>query len=110
MSLPPDSEDIQGWLKKKGDKGIVKGWKNRWFQEKERKIYYYRSRDDNEPLGFIDIDKISSISKTADGAFGFAVGVPGRVYVLQAFTDGDRQEWLRLLKAKTGLSLDEAKV
>jgi hypothetical protein len=29
-----DAEDIllSGWLKKKGDKGLIKGWKNRWFQ------------------------------------------------------------------------------
>lgn len=23
---------LSGWLKKKGDKGLIKGWKNRWFQ------------------------------------------------------------------------------
>lgn len=29
-----DADDtlLSGWLKKKGDKGIIKGWKNRWFQ------------------------------------------------------------------------------
>jgi hypothetical protein len=52
--------------------------------------------------------QINKIAKTNYGAFGFSITVStGRVYVLQAFTDGDRQEWLRVLKAKTGLAIEE---
>lgn len=100
-------EEIQGWLKKKGDKGPIKGWKNRWFQEKDDKIYYYKCRDDSNSLGYIDISKVVRLAKTGDGAFGFSITVStGRTYVLQAFTDADRQDWLRILKERTSVTVD----
>eukprot|EP01122_Echinamoeba_exundans_P000338 TRINITY_DN10304_c0_g1_i1.p1 TRINITY_DN10304_c0_g1~~TRINITY_DN10304_c0_g1_i1.p1 ORF type:complete len:124 (-),score=16.66 TRINITY_DN10304_c0_g1_i1:157-504(-) len=99
---------ISGWMKKKGDKGIVKGWKNRWFQEKDdKKIYYYESRGDTNALGAIEIASITAVSTNTEGAFGFSVTVPGRVYYLQAFTEHDRQDWLTLLKTKTNLPLTQ---
>ena len=51
MSNSSSGEEIQGWLKKKGDVGLIKGWKNRWFQQKDDKIYYFKCRDDTESLG-----------------------------------------------------------
>lgn len=32
---------LSGWLKKKGDKGIIKGWKNRWFQVRFAKTLFF---------------------------------------------------------------------
>lgn len=91
-----DESVLSGWLKKKGDKGLIKGWKNRWFQvrhpsvplcafsfalddnsdhsfacshlqEKEDgKIYYYKVRDDAEHMGFIEIAKVRLVLSSSD--------------------------------------------
>ena len=100
-----DSNPLKGWLKKKGDRGIIKSWRNRWFEEKEGTLAYYRQRDDNEALGVIELGSVCDIRQTNDGAFGFAFSVPGRVYFLQAFSETERDEWLTGLVNRTGLEL-----
>lgn len=47
----------EGFLSKRG--GIVKNWKTRWFTLKGNNLYYYKHKDDGEPLGFIPIERAS---------------------------------------------------
>jgi hypothetical protein len=109
MSDPKKNNKQEGWLKKRGDKGIVKGWKNRFFvlEADPDKLYYYRSRGDPKPLGFIELSKVFSLHKTNDGAFGFAVCVPGRIYYLQAFSEGERAKWLEYFVEQTKLTVGD---
>jgi len=109
MSDPKKAGKQEGWLKKRGDKGIVKGWKNRFFvlEADPDKLYYYRSRGDPKPLGFVELSKIFSLHKTNDGAFGFAVCVPGRIYYLQAFSEGERAKWLEYFVEQTKLPVGD---
>eukprot|EP00029_Vermamoeba_vermiformis_P008115 TRINITY_DN3704_c0_g1_i1.p1 TRINITY_DN3704_c0_g1~~TRINITY_DN3704_c0_g1_i1.p1 ORF type:complete len:292 (-),score=37.17 TRINITY_DN3704_c0_g1_i1:258-1133(-) len=109
MSDPKKTNKQEGWLKKRGDKGIVKGWKNRFFvlEADPDKLYYYRSRGDPKPLGFIELSKVFSLHKTNDGAFGFAVCVPGRIYYLQAFSEGERAKWLEYFVDQTKLPIGD---
>ncbi len=44
---------LQGWLQKKGDKGAIKTWKERYFVQKGKKLFYYRSETAEQPQGFI---------------------------------------------------------
>ena len=46
-----------GWLTKQG--GMVKTWKRRWFVLKVNYLYYYKLKEDPQPLGFIPIDRAS---------------------------------------------------
>jgi hypothetical protein len=109
MSDPKKANKQEGWLKKRGDKGIVKGWKNRFFvlEADPDKLYYYRSRGDPKPLGFVELSKIFSLHKTNDGAFGFAVCVPGRIYYMQAFSEGERAKWLEYFVEQTKLPVGD---
>jgi hypothetical protein len=110
MSQKPNTPvKYEGYLKKKGDIGLIKGWKNRFFQEQNNKVYYYRSRGDKKSLGFIDISKIYSIQYTKDGSFGFSVTVPGRVYYLQAFDESEREKWIQLFCQRTNLKVGEVR-
>lgn len=46
---------------KKGDKGLVKGYKKRWFTLQANRLFYYQNAGDSAPLGFIDILAASAI-------------------------------------------------
>lgn len=52
---------VEGWLLKKGDKGLVKGYKKRWFSLQNNRLYYYQNASDPQPLGYIDIVAASAI-------------------------------------------------
>jgi len=56
---------LKGILYKQGAKGIVKGWKKRWFSLKNNtQIHYYKSAEELQSLGFIDANAITSIRET----------------------------------------------
>ena len=52
---------LKGFLQKQGEKGLVKGWKKRYFSSQFGKLYYYLNNKSKEPLGFINIDEASNI-------------------------------------------------
>lgn len=50
-----EAEDLKGWLQKKGDKGFIKSYKSRYFQQIDAKLFYFEDPADKEPLGSIDL-------------------------------------------------------
>lgn len=79
---------LVGELLKRGDKGFVKAWRSRWFQQRGKLVYYYRSQRDAEtgaaPQGSIDLAAIGRVEERTDPAQGamVAVHVPGRVFLM----------------------------
>ena len=56
-------EKLEGFLMKKGDKGIVKKWEWRWFEydpQKHRLTYYLKEGPKKEYKGFIDLTEKDS--------------------------------------------------
>lgn len=49
------NESLEGWLYKKGDKGLVKTWKHRYFRQHKDQLMYFRSDTTQESLGFIPL-------------------------------------------------------
>jgi len=86
---------LQGYLKKQGEKGIMKSFKKRWFQQKDTKLYYYEKEGDTTSFGFINLPDMTSI-KTVDS--GFELATPTRVYVLQVLKPSDLNYWTEGLK------------
>ncbi|GAM24520.1 hypothetical protein SAMD00019534_076950 [Acytostelium subglobosum LB1] len=86
---------LQGYLKKQGEKGIVKTYKRRWFQQKDTKLYYYEKEGDTESYGFINLPDMLNV-KTSDT--GFELVTPGRTYVMQVFKPSDLNYWTEGLK------------
>eukprot|EP01102_Stenamoeba_stenopodia_P014415 TRINITY_DN4783_c0_g1_i2.p1 TRINITY_DN4783_c0_g1~~TRINITY_DN4783_c0_g1_i2.p1 ORF type:complete len:107 (+),score=23.17 TRINITY_DN4783_c0_g1_i2:367-687(+) len=89
---------LQGFLKKKGNKGLLKTWKLRWFEEKDNRILYYSGNgQDRVQKGSILIEAIMSVDAVGDHPVIFYVTVPGRTYVLQALEESEKKKWFCLL-------------
>jgi hypothetical protein len=54
---------MEGTLKKLGQKGLIKIWRQRYFKEDPEtgKIFYYKSKNDKIPQGFINISEITGV-------------------------------------------------
>jgi len=48
-----NDDSLEGYLMKKGEKGALKTWKNRWFILKGKKVFYYKTHLTEQPQGFI---------------------------------------------------------
>jgi hypothetical protein len=59
-----NGKKIAGYLQKRGEKGLVKGMKKRWFlfngEDPEKRVFYYPARDDmKQDLGFISMEQVT---------------------------------------------------
>eukprot|EP01116_Phalansterium_solitarium_P024696 TRINITY_DN9119_c0_g1_i1.p1 TRINITY_DN9119_c0_g1~~TRINITY_DN9119_c0_g1_i1.p1 ORF type:complete len:1155 (+),score=322.34 TRINITY_DN9119_c0_g1_i1:118-3465(+) len=45
-----------GWCRKQG--GRIKTWKNRWFVLKDNCLYYFRTKEDEDPCGIIPLENL----------------------------------------------------
>ncbi|XP_047145794.1 TBC1 domain family member 2B isoform X1 [Hydra vulgaris] len=96
-----NEQRLCGYLLKLGAKGILKGWKHRWFVYDNRRcmLYYYRKPQDSEPLGCIDIS-ICTFSYSADEKSLFQISSNDRTYHLQAENRNAMMFWLQELQAR----------
>ncbi|XP_058842300.1 TBC1 domain family member 2A-like [Acipenser ruthenus] len=81
--MEPSSTKLCGYLNKLG--GPLKAWKARWFvfEEKKCQLYYYRTSQDVNPLGSIDLAN-ATFGYPAQAQEGtFQIQIPGRVVVLK---------------------------
>ena len=86
---------IEGYLKKQGDKGIVKTYKSRYFKQVDDKIYYYKKKENIlQPLGNIELESIMEFYTTDKG---FDIVTPTRIYHLQE-ENGKNMEWIKSLQ------------
>jgi hypothetical protein len=75
---------MASWLQKRSPNNR-KDWKRRWFSMKGNKIYYYENPSTtSSPFGFIDMEKIQSVTLSPKVQNGFEIATPGRVYYLKA--------------------------
>jgi hypothetical protein len=100
-----DGNSISGYLQKRGEKGPIKGYKRRWFvfdgSAAEKQVFYYPSREDlSSHLGFIPLDQVTEIRKTAN--LDFEVITPTRTYFLQAPTEKELEQWVNALRPNIG--------
>ena len=54
----------KGCLLKKGEKGVIKGWKKRWFVLEFDRLFYYKRQCDTEPINFVPLQRVASIELT----------------------------------------------
>jgi hypothetical protein len=77
---PTVQHQLEGYLLKQGDKGVIKTWKRRFFMLDGKKLRYY---EESKEKGFIDLELAVSIH-----------GVPTQSKEKQAEDSGvDFQEW-----------------
>lgn len=79
-----------GVLKKKGEKGLVKGWKTRWFCQKGQELHYFIDRKEEKLKGTINLSKIESVN-TVEGKNVIELITTTRTYFLKTTLD-DKKE------------------
>jgi hypothetical protein len=94
--------EIQGYLMKQGEKGVIKSWKKRWFVLREARLYYYKDANDSVPINFIDmrdavVTEPGEPNKQNDFGLKFQVVVNKRVYRLKCLSLDDAKRWLSIL-------------
>ncbi|NWY01657.1 TBD2A protein, partial [Nothoprocta ornata] len=91
-----------GYLNKLGIKGPIKTWKSRWFFYDENKCHllYYRTAQDVNPLGSIDLSSASFDCKLENGDGIFEIRTPTRVFTLKAISRQAMMYWLQQLQMR----------
>jgi hypothetical protein len=70
---------LEGWLKKKGDKGLIKAPKLRFFMQSGTNLEYFVEKNTFSPQGYIDLKKISSVFQKSPTSF-HVLSTTGRTY------------------------------
>nr|XP_055033510.1 TBC1 domain family member 2A isoform X1 [Misgurnus anguillicaudatus]XP_055033511.1 TBC1 domain family member 2A isoform X1 [Misgurnus anguillicaudatus] len=94
------STKLCGYLSKQG--GPLKAWKSRWFtfEEKSCQLFYYRTAQDLNPLGKVDLSR-STLSYPLQGEEGtFHIQTPERTVILKAPNRDAQIYWLQQLQLK----------
>uniref|UniRef100_A0A8C9VFB5 TBC1 domain family member 2 n=1 Tax=Scleropages formosus TaxID=113540 RepID=A0A8C9VFB5_SCLFO len=104
----PHRAKLCGYLGKLG--GPLKSWKCRWFvyEEKQCQLFYYRTAQDVNPLGRIELASATfGFSLQAEEAV-FHIQTPERVFVLKAVSRDAMMYWLQQLQLKRWQHRDPA--
>jgi hypothetical protein len=87
---------LHGFLEKRGVGALGKGWKNRYFELEDDKLYYYEVDEDTKDYkGVINIEEITNISvnqQTNEPGWRFCIDTPTRRYDLRT-TEGEYLMW-----------------
>ncbi|XP_072847998.2 TBC1 domain family member 2A isoform X1 [Pogona vitticeps] len=91
-----------GYLNKCSAKAPVKAWKSRWFFYDENKCHllYYRTAQDLNPLGSIDISSASFDIKVGVDEGVFEIKTPSKDFILKAVNKQAMMYWLQQLQTK----------
>ena len=99
---------LSEFLYKKGEKGVVKRWKRRWFYIKEDNpftVVYKEKETDEKAKGKIYLRGVTNIRAVEDNSrddFIFIVTTPSshkdRDYILAATTKDSRDKWISTLQ------------
>eukprot|EP00009_Paramoeba_aestuarina_P010875 CAMPEP_0201526068 /NCGR_PEP_ID=MMETSP0161_2-20130828/30524_1 /ASSEMBLY_ACC=CAM_ASM_000251 /TAXON_ID=180227 /ORGANISM="Neoparamoeba aestuarina, Strain SoJaBio B1-5/56/2" /LENGTH=793 /DNA_ID=CAMNT_0047926287 /DNA_START=101 /DNA_END=2482 /DNA_ORIENTATION=- len=89
--------ELEGYLQKEGQKGLVKLWKHRWFSTQDNRLLYFHSETSTDPVGFIPLTQIESIGESSNHANNravFEIKTTQRVYHLLAECEEDKETWI----------------
>ncbi|NXA60834.1 TBD2A protein, partial [Mohoua ochrocephala] len=91
-----------GYLNKLGIKGPIKTWKSRWFfyDENKCRLLYYRTAQDINPLGSVDLSSASFDCKMENGEGVFEIRTLTRVFTLKAISKQAMMYWLQQLQMR----------
>jgi hypothetical protein len=94
---PPDKD---GFLTKQG--GSIKTWKRRWFVLKGKKLVYFKTKNDAEATGIIELEADSFVRDERDKdkkrRFMFSVGTSRRVFFMHSDTEAEMRQWIDAIK------------
>jgi len=97
---------MSGWLKKKGEKGLIKTWKLRWFLIREDRILYFERENFNQK-GQFPLSQVLCVDTLQDVSCGFSIVTTGRTYLLQAMNENEKKKWVQLLERRISVDPSE---
>uniref|UniRef100_A0A670K752 TBC1 domain family member 2 n=1 Tax=Podarcis muralis TaxID=64176 RepID=A0A670K752_PODMU len=106
VDLKPGREtpkkQLCGYLNKFSAKAPIKTWKSRWFVYDENKcnLLYYRTAQDMNPLGSIELSSASFDLKVGAEEGVFEIRTPSKAFILQAVDKQTMIYWLQQLQIK----------
>ncbi|XP_033028643.1 TBC1 domain family member 2A [Lacerta agilis] len=106
VDLKPGREtpkkQLCGYLNKFSAKAPIKTWKSRWFFYDENKCHllYYRTAQDINPLGSIELSSASFDLKVGAEEGVFEIRTPSKAFILQAVDKQTMIYWLQQLQIK----------
>ncbi|XP_036407473.1 TBC1 domain family member 2A isoform X1 [Megalops cyprinoides] len=100
MDVEAPSTKLCGYLNKLG--GPLKSWKSRWFtyEEKKCQLFYYRTAQDVNPLGRIELKNATLGYPLQEEKGTFHIQTPERTFVLKAVNHEAMMYWLQQLQLK----------
>jgi len=106
VSSTSNAATKKGWLEKKGPKD----WRKRWFVLRGASLSYFRNETDPEEAGSISLEGCEvGVEKNAkeEGKFPLKIVVGGRKLILQAESEDDRTDWIKVLNATANIKPKE---
>jgi hypothetical protein len=87
-----------GYMQKKGDKGLIKTYKKRWFELwQDGQLFYFATDDSSqEPKGSFHMDEIEGIDDDDDGKF--VLLTEDRDWFLKCVDADEKAEWCNAIK------------
>jgi len=89
--------ELQGWLHKRNEKGLIKGWKKRYFTLRGTKLFYSENETQTStPIDSFDLKKFSGMAPhtthRGSNAAAFEIHVPNRMWILGG-TEQEVKTW-----------------
>lgn len=102
---------LYGFLQKKGDKGLIKSWKQRWFELYEDRIEYKVDKNIENILGNIILDAYTFVTINPSNPLQFSIQnkLRSRIYHLQALDLKERDLWINVIQNLTQKYLSDIK-
>lgn len=98
-----DLPNLEGFLEKKGDVGVIKTWKRRFFVLRGSRALYWASEQQKQQglsaLGYIPLSRATTIEVTPKLLAGFQITTeePHRIWYLKADTIPEMHNWMNAI-------------
>jgi hypothetical protein len=112
-AVTQDLPNLEGMLEKKGDLGVIKSYKRRYFRLKADRLIYYQDqvgKDCDDPIGYIPLRSATSIEPDPRklGAFQITTTDPPRIWYLKADSDELMNKWVNACLIHSKYNADTA--
>jgi hypothetical protein len=87
---------VESYLNKKGDIGIIKNWKKRYFKIEDDQINYY-TMINGEFKGNIFLNEIVDLKD--EDSYKFQIICETRIFYLEAFSDSEKKGWFEAIQS-----------
>jgi len=91
-----DPAYVTGFLVKRGEKGLIRGYKRRWFvlNKAARTFSYYETKLSPQPIKTVALTASMSVECSKHHPSSFELVTPGRTYYLSADTEQEMKQWV----------------